>query len=200
MMNVERLGIHAAGAAACAIISLAAFAAIIRPELNARDSIRDQARSRAERRAEIDAAVAERARLRDVIDDQRRRIDASPIRLREHDALNAVIASLTDLAQRRGVALDRLEPGKPEQRGPLLVTPIRLAGTTSFPDAVAFFDELRAAMPDIACVRLAIDADRTAQTDTAATRASIAADLAWSAVSAAPAPAPQTPIAGVPAR
>lgn len=98
------------------------------------------------------------------------RVEVEPI-----SRLNARISSLTDLAGKRHLTLDRLAPASPQRGAKATLLPIRMEGRGSFPECRNLISDLRVAFPDIAVSGFEISRDKAIAVDSA----SFVFDLIW---------------------
>lgn len=140
--------IHGAGIAALLGMSAAFYVLVAAPAVRASAAERVQ-RTELEARVKKDGVLgsslgrAERD-LAEIV----RTLDASPLRLKAAEQVNHRLAALIEVAARRGVRVDGVQPGAPLERDRFVKVPIRLAGDGSFRACTLFLHELHESFPD----------------------------------------------------
>lgn len=74
--------------------------------------------------------------------------DRAALNLKTSRDLNEHLASITELAEKSGVQVESLEPATPTANAKFRGQPIRLSGKAGYLATQAFFERLRAQLPD----------------------------------------------------
>ena len=90
---------------------------------------------------ELDQAMADLAEVEEALTD--RAVQLSPA-----DAVNAKLASLSDLAAQLGLQIDQIRPGEPQPGLYYQTVPLEVAGVGTYRQCAMFLRQLKLTMPD----------------------------------------------------
>ena len=139
----------ALAAAACAGLTIAAYAVGVRPMLEQRQHEAEQRLALKERRETSSELAATVAELQHDLADARQVLARSPVRLQPATLVNQRLAALAALADECGVQVDEMRPGTPADSTHYQTFPIRIVGTGSYPNYAKFLRNLRKTFGDM---------------------------------------------------
>lgn len=140
----------------------------------------------AERAAEL---AAQRAA------DAQARLEKVDIRPTSTASVNERLATIVDIADAQGLAIERVEPGQPAVGEVWIDVPIQIAGRCDPTQLVGFLATLRAQAPETAVHRINLQAVNTGD----ARSVSVALGAVWRGPKPAAGPAPAAPAPAAPA-
>jgi len=132
----------------CIIAGLLFYSAAIRPLIDrreARAAQKVQLRTQRQNAARVSERIGV---LRDHLVEMRKALDATPMQLAPAMHINRRIARLADLADRNGLKIDAIQPGKPTPTRRYEMIPIHLLGSGNYRTWAAFLHQLPQAFPD----------------------------------------------------
>ena len=189
VLSGSRFGIDLAGLAAAGILTICFGLGAFVPLLQERSVQREAERRIEDGRAQARKLREQRFDLEGDLARIERELTETRVEVEPISRLNARISSLTELASRHKLTLDRVAPGAPQKAPKATLLPIRMEGRGSFPECRACLADLRKAFPDVAVSGLEIARDSAAGPDNAA----FVFELVWYAAQASqpaqPAPA-----------
>jgi Tfp pilus assembly protein PilO len=140
--------IDAAGAAALALMLIAAYALGIRPVVQSREARASLAAQRDQELQKADSLGIALRELSGRVEEARQSLDAGAITLESAGRLNRRLARLTGLAAANHLKLDAIEPGKTARLPCYDAMEIAIAGRGTFTDCTAFLHHIYADVPD----------------------------------------------------
>ncbi len=155
--------VDAAALAACAALTALVYAAAVRPALGSRARATENYQQYQSRTKQVDDLGRKAAELEASAAGLRKKIDASPVRLRSIMEVNAVLDELANMAKAHHVEINQISSGDAVQGAVLAMAPLKISATGSFPDVLSFLTEMEHGRPEIATIKFAIDADREAE-------------------------------------
>jgi hypothetical protein len=168
-----------AGAVACVILSLAAYALVVVPARSLRTAGAEFDASLRSSRAKLVQLEHERDALAVEVNRVAAALASSRIDLRPLRALNARLAALVDAASRAGIEIQETRADEATPRGRFRAVPVHLAGTGTYPQVAHFLHVLHMEMPDVEVVTFEL----SGKSDADEGRATLVIDLVWYAVS-----------------
>jgi Tfp pilus assembly protein PilO len=135
--------------AACAGLTLAAYAVGVRPMLEQRDKENSQRQLLAERQQTSSELATTVAELQRNLVEAKQVLERSPVRLQPASLVNQRLEALARLAGECGVQLDEMRPGTPVDSTHYQSFPIRIVGTGRYPAYALFLRNLRKTFGDM---------------------------------------------------
>ena len=139
----------ALAAAACAGLTIAAYAVGVRPMLEQRQHEAQQRLALQERRATASDLSATVSDLQHELANAKQVLARSPVRLQSAALVNQRLEALALLADKCDVMLDEMRPGTPTDSTHYQMFPIRIVGTGSYPDYAKFLRNVRKTFGDM---------------------------------------------------
>jgi Tfp pilus assembly protein PilO len=170
--------IYAAGAVACALLSVGAYAFGARPAIA-------RYQEHVDRQAELLAAKQKAANLLGTLNSSRTQLTAAnealnsfTLRLEPATTINQRLSRLTALANATDLKIDEVRPGAIGEAPDFQTVPILIAGSGTYPACARFLRDLRKTFPDTA-VRSFETTNNSSSPDSPA--ATFQFDLVWHA-------------------
>lgn len=146
--RIAALQVDAAGLAAAAALTAAAYFGALRPLTDARGARGDlAARQEAEERAAEELAASAGAVQRR-LDDLTRQLEGSSLVLRPAEEINKRITALAAVAAECGLTLNALSPGQATPGARYGTVPVQLAGQGTYTDCAEFLRALHGLFRD----------------------------------------------------
>lgn len=152
MIDRRLLAIDTAGAAALLTLAAALHTFALRPLRDARAAVVEREALAAARLGHAERLGASLRTLDHQVEEARRAMNASPLRLRPADRVNQRVSALTTLALAQRLRIDEITPGSPLHGPRFTRVPIRLAGAGAYTDFVRFLHLVAADAGDLAVV------------------------------------------------
>ncbi|MEM9295942.1 MAG: hypothetical protein AAGA57_09085 [Planctomycetota bacterium] len=176
----RRGAVDAAGAAALVAITAAAGYLGVLPHLEAARADEAARQAQTEGEAQADQARRELRGLRARLDTVRSQADPDSPPLQRPAAINRRVAGLARLAERHGLVVEGIEPGRAQSLGVVTTSPLIVTGLGGYPNLAAFLTALRADPGDTAAVSVRLE--RVAPDDDEPAIARFRVELAWYAL------------------
>lgn len=139
---------HAAGAGLCALLTVAAWFAGVKPSLERLRQVGQQEEQLATLRQQAGDLSARTKELEARRDQVARSLTDNAVRLQPATKINRRLDELTQLAVTCQLKVDEIQPGKTRPTSRHEVVPIRLRGNGSYVSCVNFLHSLRRQFPD----------------------------------------------------
>ncbi|HVX84469.1 MAG TPA: GspMb/PilO family protein [Phycisphaerae bacterium] len=140
---------HAIGGSILAAVALAAWLLLLHPIASARTGYAQLVQSMQADHAQLDQARAQETSGRQTAEAAAASLAARPLMLQPPDAVNTRLQALTDLATSKGVRIDTIEAGRPDDFPQYSVILIQITARSRFADLQSFFTALHERMPDL---------------------------------------------------
>ena len=135
--------------AACAALTIGAYALGVQPMLEKREHESSQRHELADRRAAASQLAASVADLQRELADARTALERTPLRLQPATLVNQRLEAVAVLANECGVALDEVRPGSAVDSTHYQTVPIRIVGSGRYPACAVFLGKLRKTFGDM---------------------------------------------------
>lgn len=145
----KRRTIDAAGLAALALLTGAAYLAVVEPALDAQRRLELEKSESVKAEQKADQAASELADAQRQLVTLERELDTMAVELRSRSAINKQIDRLTGIASDSGVKLTRIAPGEQWGNQWFTAVPIAMSGTGTFAAGGAFLERVRGDCPDV---------------------------------------------------
>lgn len=182
-------GIHMAGSVVALLMLIGAGAAGVRPLVAHRVAAHELSAAMMQARDRSDAARAQLGTVRERAAMLNRDLAAHAVQLRPATALNEQLGAVTALAQRAGLRVQQVSPGKAGAGARYTTVPVRVTGSGTYPAVASFLAALHEHEPTTAVAGVTIHGEGggTGPVSPAAGSARAAAftlDLVWYALPA----------------
>lgn len=182
-------GLHTAGGVVALLMLVGAGLAGVRPLLANRTAAAELSATMAGARERSDAGRAQLGTVRERAASLKRELAASTVSLRPGAALNEQLGALTALAQRVGLRVQQVSPGKAASGTRYTTVPVRVTGSGTYPGVALFLAALHESEPTTAVAGVSIRSDAAAQgpvsaVEAASRAATFTLDLVWYALPA----------------
>lgn len=181
--------IHMVGAGLALAMLGGASLLTVRPLLASRAVAQEQAAVMTDARDRSDAARAQLGVVRERAARLKRELASNQVVLQPAAALNEQLGALTAAAQRSGLRVQQVSPGKANAGSRFTTVPLRVTGSGTYPAVALFLSTLHKQEPTTGVVGIALrdeaDAQRPVSTaEGAAQGATFTLDLLWHALPA----------------
>jgi Tfp pilus assembly protein PilO len=179
LANTSPLKIYLAGGVVCAVLSIVAHVAGVRPALARHEAQQNrQAELKTARQKAVSLAGARNQALAQLADTNKA-LEELPLRLEPVSSVNQRLLRLTDLATKECLlTIDEMRSSPPVDGPDYQTVPILIAGSGTYPACAKFLHRLRTVFPDTA-VRSFETTNNSASPDAPA--ATFQFDLVWHA-------------------
>lgn len=177
--------VDAAGAAACAVLTVLGVVLVVLPVLRLRldhAALRSELRALGGQAAELESAGTRMQRELDRLDE---RLADNRLQLQGPGYLNTRIARIIETASSSGIVVDQTRSDTARRADLYQAVPIQLSGTGGYPGCAAFLHRLHGELPDTGLVSMEL----TGNTGRGREEAHFRFDLIWYAAAAAAADA-----------
>ncbi len=187
-------GLHMAGGVVALLLLVGASVAGVRPLLAHRAAAQELSAAMTDARNRSDAARAQLGTVRERAASLKRELAENAVSLRPASALNEQLGTVTALAQRVGLRVQQVSPGKATVGTRSTTVPVRVTGSGTYPAVASFLAALHEGEATTAVAGVSIRSEGGAQgplntVDGSSPGAAFTLDLVWYALPAKADPA-----------